>query len=259
LVKARGLPWEATTQEIVDFFKDSNIVGGTAGVFIMMNFEGRPSGNCFVEMESEEDIQNAIAKDREKMGRRYIEVYKASESDMESEKAGKSARPDASGSDEDDGVVKLRGLPYGAQKSDVYDFFAGLEVEDNGVMMVADHTGRFKGEAFVQFKTVEDGKKALDKNKTNMGHRYIEVFPSSMSDATMTMARATQPQGGRGRGGGPMRGGGGYTRPSPYERSGGYGGSSSGNPFLDEAEDASNPFAEDMEKEYDSNLNPFEE
>ena len=155
-------------------------------------------------------------------------MYKASESDMESEKAGKSARPDASGSDEDDGVVKLRGLPYGAQKSDVYDFFAGLEVEDNGVMMVADHTGRFKGEAFVQFKTVEDGKKALDKNKTNMGHRYIEVFPSSMSDATMTMARATQPQGGRGRGGGPMRGGGGYTRPSPYERSGGYGGSRGG-------------------------------
>ena len=37
-------------------------------------FQGRPSGNCFVEMESEEDIQNAIAKDREKMGRRYIEV-----------------------------------------------------------------------------------------------------------------------------------------------------------------------------------------
>lgn len=35
--------------------------------------EGRPSGEAFVEFESEEDLKIAIKKDRETMGHRYVE------------------------------------------------------------------------------------------------------------------------------------------------------------------------------------------
>lgn len=35
--------------------------------------QGRPSGNGFVEMETEDDVKAAMALDREKIGRRYIE------------------------------------------------------------------------------------------------------------------------------------------------------------------------------------------
>lgn len=35
--------------------------------------EGRPSGEAYVEMESEEDLKAALKKDREHMGNRYIE------------------------------------------------------------------------------------------------------------------------------------------------------------------------------------------
>lgn len=35
--------------------------------------EGRPSGEAFVEMESEEDLKVAVKKDRETMGHRYVE------------------------------------------------------------------------------------------------------------------------------------------------------------------------------------------
>ena len=38
-----------------------------------MSREGRPSGEAYVEMETDEDIEKACKKDRDHMGRRYIE------------------------------------------------------------------------------------------------------------------------------------------------------------------------------------------
>lgn len=35
--------------------------------------EGRPSGEAFVELESEDDLKIALKKDRETMGHRYVE------------------------------------------------------------------------------------------------------------------------------------------------------------------------------------------
>ena len=39
--------------------------------------EGRPSGEAFVEMESDEDVANALKKDKKNMGKRYIEVFES--------------------------------------------------------------------------------------------------------------------------------------------------------------------------------------
>jgi len=38
-----------------------------------MSREGRPSGEAYVEMEADEDIEKACKKDRDHMGHRYIE------------------------------------------------------------------------------------------------------------------------------------------------------------------------------------------
>ena len=74
-IKARGLPWSATSAEVLQFFSDCSIVGGEDGVKFGLNREGRPSGEAFVEVESLEDVNKALVKDREKMGKRYIEVF----------------------------------------------------------------------------------------------------------------------------------------------------------------------------------------
>ena len=44
------------------------------GVLICLTHSGRPSGDAFVQLASEEAMQMAVKKDREKIDRRYVEV-----------------------------------------------------------------------------------------------------------------------------------------------------------------------------------------
>lgn len=43
------------------------------GIHFTYTREGRPSGEAFVELETEEDLKIAEKKDRETMGHRYVE------------------------------------------------------------------------------------------------------------------------------------------------------------------------------------------
>lgn len=94
-------------------------------------------------------------------------------------------------------VAKLRGLPFKATKQEITDFFDGLEIEKNGILICQDYQGRPSGEAFVRFTNPEDGERALGKHKENLGTRYVEVYKSSMDEA----ARAYHRQSGGGGGG----------------------------------------------------------
>jgi len=225
VIKARGLPFSATAEEVLEFFSECSVVGGVDGIHFGQNRDGRPSGEAYVEVESEDDVQKALERHKCNMGKRYIEVFESKHSDLEYA-CNKAAGSGFGGTDDpygDDAVVKLRGLPYDAGKMQIADFFKGLEIEHNGILLVTDFQGRPSGEAYVQFTNVGDGKKALLKNKENIGHRYIEVFNSSMDEANRSQQQMSF---GPMRGGpGPMRGGPmGGMRPGPYDRRGGMGG-----------------------------------
>lgn len=55
------------------FFPECRIAGGADGVHFTYSREGRPSGEAFVELVSEEDVTHAIAQNNEHIGNRYIE------------------------------------------------------------------------------------------------------------------------------------------------------------------------------------------
>ncbi|CAH1724269.1 heterogeneous nuclear ribonucleoprotein F-like [Aphis gossypii] len=182
VVKMRGLPWSATADDIIKFLSilgEAKVKDGTAGVHLTMAREGRPSGEAYVEMESEEDLKAALKKDREHMGNRYIEVFRSKRSEMEwvIKKTGSTLD-----SVLDDNCVRLRGLPFGSTKDDIVQFFQGLEMTSDGITIATDFTGRSTGEAFVQFVDRENAEKALQKHKEKIGHRYIEIFRSSLAE-----------------------------------------------------------------------------
>jgi heterogeneous nuclear ribonucleoprotein F/H len=93
VVRLRGLPWAVTDDDILKFFgkliglvllyscltcilgisEDSNIVGGAAGIHMTYTREGRPTGEGYLELGSEEDVERALTKHNEHLGPRYIE------------------------------------------------------------------------------------------------------------------------------------------------------------------------------------------
>ncbi|CAL4095666.1 unnamed protein product, partial [Meganyctiphanes norvegica] len=222
VIRIRGLPWSASVDDIVEFFSEVEILEGRDGVHMTMSREGRPSGEAYVELVSQDDIEEAEKKHKCNMGKRYIEVFRAKRSEMEwvTKRAGYSSR-----GQDNDGCVRLRGLPYQCTKEEIANFFSSLEVCPNGIAMPMDYQGRPSGEAYVQFTSQEISDKALERHKEKIGVRYIEVFRSSLDEIRAAM----NPRGGMDRGGpGPMGGPRGGYRNSPYDARDRYGGMNRG-------------------------------
>lgn len=217
VVRLRGLPWSVGQEEIANFLSGCNV----QSVNFTYTRDGRPSGEAYVELSSDRDVENALAKNQQHMGKRYIEVFRSSQSEMEFvlSKDG----PSSGGPGNGDGVVRLRGLPFSCSHEDISRFFSGMQIVANGIALLADQMGRASGEAYVQFASQAIADLALQKHKEKMGTRYVEIFKSSMLEAENAIAiqgRYDVPNmGGGGRGG---------ARPSPYDRPNVRGGMSRG-------------------------------
>ncbi|XP_077089549.1 heterogeneous nuclear ribonucleoprotein H1, like [Siphateles boraxobius] len=218
VVRVRGLPWSCSVEEVSRFFSGCKIANNGTAIHFTYTREGRPSGEAFVELESEEDLKMAVKKDRESMGHRYVEVFKSN--NVEMDWVMKHTGPNCPET-EGDGLVRLRGLPFGCSKEEIVQFFSGLEIVPNGITLPVDFQGRSTGEAFVQFASQDIAEKALKKHKERIGHRYIEIFKSSRAEVRTHYE--------------PPRKGMGMQRPGPYDRpSGGgrgYNGMSRGGSF----------------------------
>lgn len=80
-VRLRGLPYRASPMDIVDFFGPS--YGLTEDdVFMRYGNDGRPSGECVVQLNSEESaIAAQQSLDRMTLGDRYVEIFLANASE----------------------------------------------------------------------------------------------------------------------------------------------------------------------------------
>ncbi|XP_044521902.1 heterogeneous nuclear ribonucleoprotein H-like [Gracilinanus agilis] len=179
VVKVRGLPWSCSASDVQQFFSECKIQNGAAGIHFIYTREGRPRGEAFVELESEDEVTLALKKDRETMGHRYVEVFKSNYIEMDW--VLKHTAPNSLNTARD-GFVRLRGLPFGCNKEEIVQFFSGLEIMPNGITLLVDFQGRDTGEAFVQFASQEIAEKALKKHMEKIGHRYIEIFKSSQAE-----------------------------------------------------------------------------
>lgn len=218
VVKVRGLPWSTTVDEILKFFEGVRVRNGRAGVQITTSKNGRPSGEAYVEVEDEDDLENALRKDKEHLGHRYIEVFKVKRSEMEWTLQHTGI---IEGNAFDQGCVRLRGLPFDSKKDDIIKFFNGLEIIANGITIVEDpYNGRPTGEAYVQFVDKETADRALLKHKEKIGHRYIEIFKSTLEEIrSATHGGSSNDYVDKMR---PI--GGGFGRPTPYDRNDRFGG-----------------------------------
>ncbi|KAL0125535.1 hypothetical protein PUN28_004564 [Cardiocondyla obscurior] len=198
VVRARGLPWQSSDQDIAKFFRGLNVAKG--GVALCLSPMGRRNGEALVRFINKEHRDMALKRHKHHMGIRYIEVYKASGEDFVGVAGGTSGEAHAFLSRGAQVIVRMRGLPYDCVAKQVLEFFQSgqnpcqvLDGED-GVLFVKKPDGRATGDAFVLFAKEEDAVKALSKHRNCIGSRYIELFRSTTAEVQQVLNRATDPK-----------------------------------------------------------------
>ncbi|CAM9720101.1 unnamed protein product [Ascophyllum nodosum] len=184
VVRMRGLPWSANEGDIRSFFEGVPIQKD--GVYITLNRDGRPSGEAYVVFESEADAKDALKRDKNKIGERWIDLFEATKGEVYSMTGGSSRQGDQSvgvSFDTTDsaytGVVRMRGLPFEATKAQIRTFFGDISVKDTDIFIVTRPDGKASGEAFVLFASEADAERALTKDKEKLGDRWIDLFPTN--------------------------------------------------------------------------------
>ncbi|XP_053182793.1 epithelial splicing regulatory protein 1 [Scomber japonicus] len=196
VIRARGLPWQSSDQDIARFFRGLNIAKG--GAALCLNAQGRRNGEALVRFISEEHRDLALQRHKHHMGNRYIEVYKATGEDFLKIAGGTSNEVAIFLSREDQIIVRMRGLPFTATHEQVLAFFSlgeGLKEAcpvsggKDGILFVRYPDGRPTGDAFVLFACEEHAQCALRKHKEILGRRYIELFKSTAAEVQQVLNR----------------------------------------------------------------------
>ncbi|XP_043832118.1 epithelial splicing regulatory protein 1 isoform X2 [Dromiciops gliroides] len=190
IVRARGLPWQSSDQDIARFFKGLNIAKG--GAALCLNAQGRRNGEALVRFVSEEHRDLALQRHKHHMGNRYIEVYKATGEDFLKIAGGTSNEVAQFLSKENQVIVRMRGLPFTATAEEVLAFFGQhcpITGGKEGILFVTYPDGRPTGDAFVLFACEEYAQNALRKHKDLLGKRYIELFRSTAAEVQQVLNR----------------------------------------------------------------------
>ncbi|XP_054090835.1 RNA-binding protein fusilli isoform X2 [Zeugodacus cucurbitae] len=198
IVRARGLPWQSSDQDIAKFFRGLNVAKG--GVALCLSPLGRRNGEALIRFVSQEHRDMALKRHKHHIGSRYIEVYRATGEDFLAIAGGASNEAQAFLSKGAQVIIRMRGLPYDCTAKQVLDFFTTGEdpctVLDGveGVLFVKKPDGRATGDAFVLFANEPDAPKALSRHRESIGQRYIELFRSTTAEVQQVLNRSMDPR-----------------------------------------------------------------
>ncbi|KAB1200172.1 Heterogeneous nuclear ribonucleoprotein F [Morella rubra] len=200
VVRLRGLPFDCTETDVAEFFHGLDIVD-----ILFVHSGGKFSGEAFCVLGYPLQVDFALQRNRQNLGRRYVEVFRSKRQEYYkaiakevSDARGDSphrraqrAKSSDEGKDsaEHTGVLRLRGLPFSAGKDDIIEFFKDFVLSEDAVHFTMNSEGRPSGEAFVEFASAEDSKAAMVKDRMTLGSRYIELFPSSQAELDEAVSR----------------------------------------------------------------------
>ncbi|CAF1219717.1 unnamed protein product [Didymodactylos carnosus] len=165
--------------------KPCHVLNGDDGIHMLKIGDGRSSGECFVDLESDEDVRVALLKSKDHMENRYIEIFRAknAEYNFYVKNNGLISWREP--------VVRVRGLPYRCSTSDIQELFSGIEISKNGVYIARDVEDRATGDGFVAFINMDNAYEAMEIKRKQIGHRYIEIYPSTYEEARQRIVKDT--------------------------------------------------------------------
>lgn len=81
IIKLKGIPWQTTTREVKTFFRDSKL--SDSDIHLATHENGKPCGIGFACFYDDEDARRAMEKNGAYIGKRYVELFLSSQTEME--------------------------------------------------------------------------------------------------------------------------------------------------------------------------------
>lgn len=196
VVKLRGLPWSATSQDIISFFDP--VPMGEESITFISGKDGRASGEAFVWLH-ESNLDQAMSYNKCNLGNRYIEVFESTfeeytavmremDGNVTQEPSHHTSKTQKRTSGNDDSVtepvLRVRGLPYSCTAAELADNLSQFGVAESDVSICITTSGPKigapSGEAFIRFDCIETATKVFKtQQNASIGTRYMEFFASS--------------------------------------------------------------------------------
>jgi hypothetical protein len=180
----KGAPWKTTDEDVAAFFEGYNMVPGS--LKWQVNEEGKKTGLCAVLFESLGDAERAFKeKQKQEIGGRWILLGDLDVDDHENFESfnpeNKNVRcGDSVTEDNVDKCVKLRGLPWAANKGTVIDFFEGFTLR-KGDITIDIQAGKNSGFAICVMKDEEEAQRAIaELDKKQINGRWIGVSAAEL-------------------------------------------------------------------------------
>lgn len=87
IIRMRGLPYLCTAKQVLEFFEMGNepchVLDGADGILFVKKPDGRATGDAFVLFAIEADAKKALARHRESIGNRYIELFRSTTAEVQ--------------------------------------------------------------------------------------------------------------------------------------------------------------------------------
>ncbi|CAD8107538.1 unnamed protein product [Paramecium sonneborni] len=194
-LKIRGLPFQCTKQDLLNFLEMPRLKKEN----LMMKFQqnGFFTGEAYIQLNSIGDLDYLRTFHKSQMDHRYLEIFNSNfdefEKALQSNQFLKQINPKIQSelgnlNEENEyqckqqGVLKLRGLPWTSTEKDVLNFFQNNS-KIKQVKLLYDDSGKAKGQCFVVVKNLETAEKLKKKyHRKLIGTRYIEVFICSQRE-----------------------------------------------------------------------------
>jgi len=179
VIRMRGVPYEATIEDIEEFFGDLQPLA----IHIPRDSYGRPSGDAFVEFEKHEDGYQATYRHRECLGHRYIEIFQSTIREL-CVAMGVSMKSTSFKKR----WIKMQGLPHSTQLVQVLGFFATVKVLPIRLARRSDGC-----QVFAEFASTEDVTNMMKLQHRYIGHRYVELFPCDTAEVELATGKKFEP------------------------------------------------------------------
>lgn len=186
-IKMLGLPFRAKEEDVRVFFHPISVVA----VRFTSDDKGRPTGRAYADFSSEADLKSALRRDRDCIGKRYIELFpdEGPQGSKPSEREEERLKPwevkaMLSSSAMDEGIAEsgrlfVRNLPFTATEEHLTELFGTFGPLTEVTTPLDKNTNKPTGLAFVTFMLPEHAVKAYnDLDGHIFQGRLLHILPA---------------------------------------------------------------------------------